>query len=180
MTDLPAIRQVEERLARLASHDPTHPDVRMVVKWRARDACEYCLMPSRSQFHVDHVIPQHRWRTYVERNPTPALQGDSRGAHHLDNFAWSCAFCNGSKGDQIARRVGQQNVRLFHPRIDLWEEHFILTDQYLLIVGVTEIGRATERALGFHDARSGGPLGARHRAIMDGAYPPPWARTWGF
>lgn len=30
------------------------------------------------------------------------------------------------------------------------------------------------------DPRRGGPLGARHRAIVEGRYPPPWARDWGY
>lgn len=46
------------------------------------------------------------------------------------------------------------------------------------IVGVSGIGRATEAALAFNDARLGGPLGTRHDAILVGRYPPAWAIRW--
>ncbi len=63
---------------------------------------------------------------------------------------------------------------------DRWEDHFLLRDGHFLIVGVTDVGRATEGALGFNDPRPNGPLVARHKAIMDGVYPPDWARGWGY
>ncbi|MBM3236006.1 hypothetical protein FJZ31_06870 [Candidatus Poribacteria bacterium] len=36
-----------------------------------------------------------------------------------------------------------QIVRLFHPRLDKWDEHFVLQRQTGVIEGLTEIGRAT-------------------------------------
>ena len=45
-------------------------------------------------------------------------------------------------------------------------------------MGAPGIGQATERALQFNDARSEGPIGTRHEAIVAGRYPPSWARAW--
>ena len=56
----------------------------------------------------------------------------------------------------------------------------MLTGAYLLVSGVTEIGRATERTLAFNDPGRRGPLVARHIAILDRVYPPAWARGWGY
>jgi hypothetical protein len=99
-----------------------------------------------------------------------------RGPEHLDNFAWCCPFCNVAKGQQVAHRVGRRPFRLFDPRRDRWSEHFTYVHNYLFIVGLPVIGRATEQALRFNDPRLNGPLGARHDAILIGRYPPTWAR----
>jgi hypothetical protein len=74
--------------------------------------------------------------------------------------------------------VGRRRVRLFDPRLDGWPEHFVLIGRALFVVGVTGPGRATKTTLGFHDPTLGGPLIARHGAVLDGSYPPLWARTW--
>ena len=42
-------------------HDPHNADVRLVVRLRARDACEYCLLPTSGKFEVDHIIPARLW-----------------------------------------------------------------------------------------------------------------------
>lgn len=172
------LQRLFEQLARQPSHDPHHPDVRLVVRARARDACEYCLMPTLSQFHVDHIVPASRWSAFVE-GTLPISPADAGcGPHHLDNFAWSCSFCNTYKGDAVLGRIGRQTYRLFQPRRDNWDEHFVLTDRSLLIRGLTEVGQMTVRILQFNDARPNGPLAARHAAIVDGIYPPGWASAW--
>ncbi|MBA2448216.1 MAG: HNH endonuclease [Chloroflexi bacterium] len=180
MAGSPGLRPVLERLARLSRHDPHDPDLRMVVQARAQDACEYCLMPTVMRFEIDHVIPHGRWQNYLDGKLLVQPHLGERGPDHLDNFAWSCSFCNGTKREQTSWRVGRQRFSLFNPRRARWSEHFVFADHFLFVVGVTEIGRATERAVGFNDPRRGGPLGARHRAIVEGRYPPPWARDWGY
>lgn len=180
MYESPALRQVQARLAGLPSHDPTHPDVRLVVQARAQDTCEYCLMPARTQYHVDHIIPVARWQSYLNGLLSLHPLVSDQIADHVDNFAWTCLYCNTAKGDRIQGRVGNRVARLFHPRRDVWEEHFMFTDGFLLISGLSELGRATELALGFNNARRNGPLAARHKGIVDGIYPPVWARGWGY
>jgi 5-methylcytosine-specific restriction endonuclease McrA len=180
MFEPPAIRQVRERLAQLPRHDPTHPDVRLVVQARARDACEYCLMPARTQYHVDHIVPVVRWQSYLEGVLSLKPLPSDVAADNLDNFAWSCSHCNASKGDRVHGRDGNSVHRLFHPRRDTWSKHFVLVEGYFLISGVSEVGRASVSVLGFNNPQRNGPLVARHKAILDGIYPPPWARGWGY
>ena len=57
MFESPAFQRMLERLAARPVHEPSNADVRTVMQMRARDACEYCLMPTWSRFEVDHIIP---------------------------------------------------------------------------------------------------------------------------
>jgi 5-methylcytosine-specific restriction endonuclease McrA len=108
--------------------------LRQRVAERAGWRCEYCLTPaafSTQPFEVDHVVPR------TEGGPTRA-----------DNLALSCG-CNGYKGMSIRARDPQsgRTVPLFHPRRQRWSRHFAWSDDSLLIVGLTETGRATVAAL---------------------------------
>lgn len=174
---LPASLQELEGKERNAPHNER---VRLAVRLRAHDACEYCLMPTTGQFHIDHIIPSSRWEDYVcGRLPVLPPEGPRRGPDHLDNFAWACPFCNATKGQVIARQVDRDMHRLFDPRRDHWEDHFVFLHNYLFITGVSLIGEATAQTLQFNDSRTGGPLGTRHDAVLVGRYPPIWARSWG-
>jgi hypothetical protein len=163
-------------LAGQSRHDPRERLVRLAAEVRARHACEYCLMPTGGQFQIDHIFPPMLWDRYTGGKLTGiAPQPGRRGPDHLDNYAWCCPFCNGRKGQRVAGRVGRRQARLFDPRNDHWPEHFILAGRALFIVGLTDVGRATEHILGFNDAVLGGPLAIRHLAILAGDYPPTWA-----
>jgi hypothetical protein len=137
-------------------------------------------MPTRSLFHVDHIVPTARWSEFLEGTLLVEPLASDRAANHIDNFAWSCPHCNTGKGDRTEGRVSSSRFRLFHPRRDRWEDHFVLTGGYLIIEGVTEIGKSTAKVLGFNDSRRNGPIVARHKAIVDRIYPPEWARSWGY
>jgi len=131
------------------------------------------------QFEVDHIVPPTLWPDYVAgRLPGVRPVSNRRGPQHLDNFGWSCAFCNNTKQRQISYQTDRHIVRLFDPRQDIWPDHFTFVHQYLFVLGTTAMGRATVSALGFNDARMEGPLGPRHDAILAGLYPPLWARPW--
>jgi hypothetical protein len=179
MFDTPALRWMRDTLDQAPSHSPFDDTVRQYVQMRARDACEYCLMPALSQFHVDHIVPHSRWRQYLTGSLLMEPRGSDREVDHIDNFAWACAYCNTFKVNRISARVGRSSHRLFHPRRDLWVEHFVLTEDFVLILGLTDIGKATVRALGFNDGRPNGPMTSRHKAVIVGIYPPVWARGWG-
>ena len=79
---------------------------------RAKRRCEYCHIPASayvSPFHVDHIIArQHGGETSVE------------------NLALACIYCNQRKGPNIAGRDPETGdiVLLFHPRRDVWGDHF--------------------------------------------------------
>jgi len=49
---------VQSRVAALrqrAVHDSHNADVREVVRLRANDACEYCLLPTLGKFEMEHI-----------------------------------------------------------------------------------------------------------------------------
>ena len=93
--------------------------------------CEYCVSPynfSTDFFHYEHIIPL-------------SLNGKTE----LENLARSCGICNNNKSDKIKHTdpLTKQIVRLYHPRQDVWADHFQWSDDNLHLVGITPIGRAT-------------------------------------
>ena len=110
------------------------------VATRANGRCEYCGMHQSLQgatFHVEHIVPQSRG-----------------GNSDLENLAWCCPACNLHKANRIESIDPGENVntRLFHPRQDIWPEHFEWVD--MRILGKTRIGRATIALLDLnHDRR---------------------------
>jgi len=108
------------------------------VAERADHLCEYCQAPEdvfNQEFEVDHIIARAR-----------------QGCDHLHNLALACRSCNLRKGDHAAARDPQtrQLVRLFHPRQDVWDEHFALDLETFRIEGLTPTGRATVVQLGLN------------------------------
>ncbi len=82
-------------------------------------------------FHIDHVLPRK-----------------SGGETGLSNLALACVSCSLRKG---AARLAQdpeggEVVSIFHPREQIWEEHFRQTEASE-IVGLTPTGRATAAKL---------------------------------
>jgi 5-methylcytosine-specific restriction endonuclease McrA len=129
--------------------------IRQEVARRAGYRCEYCLIHEEDTFYgcqVEHIIS-------IKHG----------GTDDLDNLAYACAFCNYSKGANIATVLGEPDrmVRLYNPRRDSWQEHFRLEGAY--IVPISEIGEATVKVLGLnHPAR----VMEREMLIRAGKYPP--------
>ena len=101
------------------------------VAARANGYCEYCASPvtvSLSSFCADHVYPY-------------SLGGET----DLANLAYACQGCNSFKHLNLHARdlYTGRFVPLFNPRLMKWTEHFEWTDDYLRMVGITAIGRAT-------------------------------------
>lgn len=124
------------------------------LRQRAGNACEYCRLPqrfSRLTFALDHVIArQHRGQTAES------------------NLALACAFCNRHKGPNIAGVDPQTRkmIRLFHPRRDVWSEHFRWTGSVL--IGLTDVARATIAVLAInHPAQ----MAIRNTLIDEGEFP---------
>lgn len=112
--------------------------LRALVRQRAQDCCEYCRLPQAASqfasFHVEHIIARQHG-----------------GTTEPDNLALACSFCNFHKGPNIAsldRSTGQL-LPLFHPRRDVWDEHF--TWRGTTIVGLTAIGCVTVELLAMND-----------------------------
>jgi hypothetical protein len=100
------------------------------IRERAAARCEYCRLPdfalSPAEFHVEHIVARKH-----------------RGSDRPDNLAWACIFCNLYKGPNLASFDPDTDslTRLFHPRQDLWTEHFRMVNER--IIGLTPIGRTT-------------------------------------
>lgn len=108
-------------------------ELRRAVRLRARDCCEYCLVPESMTLavhEIDHVIAEKHG------GPTDA-----------DNLALACVLCNGFKGSDLASIDPESGaiVPLFNPRRDRWTEHFRLETGR--IQPLTASGRATVRLL---------------------------------
>lgn len=103
--------------------------MRRQVFERAKGCCEYCLIPNVATFaphEIDHVIAEkHGERTA------------------LDNLALSCTLCNKHKGSDLASIDPETGkiIPLYHPRQDLWLEHFRLSGSEFM--PLTPIGRVT-------------------------------------
>jgi hypothetical protein len=103
-------------------------------------------------FQIDHII--------AEKHGGPTV---------LENLAYCCLPCNAYKGPNIAgvTRGTQEVVRLFHPRTDIWEEHFAWEGARLL--GRTSIGRVTIAVLAINAPYR---LEFRHALSAEGIFPP--------
>jgi len=174
-----ALRVRIAELNRVPRHDPRDPRVRDIVNQRATDACEYCLMPTRGKFEVEHIVPVVRWFDYLGKQYPglrPAEWLNLPTHDHINNFAWACFFCNRTKGGQPRPYM---STRLFDPRYDHWPDHFEFssTKGYGVILPRTIIGVYTVQALKFHNGGAEGPLAERYSVVLKGDYPPPWLRV---
>lgn len=86
-----------------------------------------------------------------------------------DNLALACFYCNTNKGPNIAGidPASGEVVRLFHPRKDVWAEHFFWEGPTLK--SHTPIGRATIGVLRINDPDY---VAVRASLIAEGAFPP--------
>lgn len=88
------------------------PKLRQLVRTRADNRCEYCLLPQSVALHKhepDHIIPrQHEGKT------------------ESDNLALACMRCNRYKGPNVGSfdpHTGKL-VPFFDPRTQEWSDHF--------------------------------------------------------
>ncbi|MCU0493415.1 MAG: HNH endonuclease [Chloroflexaceae bacterium] len=101
------------------------------VALRAGHRCEYCHAPEvvfNFPFEVEHIVPV-------------SLQGSDTEA----NLALACRSCNLWKAAHVSGLDPETSAetRLYHPREDSWEQHFIVDVEQGEIQGQTSIGRAT-------------------------------------
>ena len=111
------------------------------MRQRAKFLCEYCHTSELWQyvpFTVDHVLP--------------IAKGGETG---LENLALACFHCNRRKSDSVTAVDPQTDemVPLFDPRQDKWNEHFIWSEDGLIIVPLTAVGRATVTQLALNRER---------------------------
>lgn len=128
--------------------------LRRLVFERACHLCEYCLIhqaDAQFTFQVDHIISRKH-----------------RGATKADNLALACLRCNVAKGTDQGAFVGRPPllVRLYHPRVDRWADHFSLSG--VRIVALSSIGAATVQLLNLNDSAR---LLLRRALAKAGRYP---------
>ena len=104
---------------------------RRVVRNSAGNCCEYCHSPepfSPSSFSIEHIDPRS--------------QG---GDDDVKNLALSCQECNNRKYVSTSARdpLSGEIVFLFHPRRNIWSDHFVWNDDFTVLLGLTKTGRAT-------------------------------------
>jgi len=131
--------------------------IKRTVIARAEERCKYCQCWARNStytFNIDHIFPISKG-----------------GQDILSNLAYSCYGCNNHKSDKTTATdpKTQQEVRLFNPRTDEWNEHFEWSEDALQVIGLTEIGRATIDCLKLNRK---GIVNLRRLTIMSGEHPP--------
>jgi HNH endonuclease len=130
---------------------------REFVAHRAYFCCEYCLSQhglSNDDFAVEHIIAK--------------AQG---GGDALDNLAFACQGCNSRKYTAIEAidPVSNTLVPLYHPRHDVWGNHFIWSDNFEEMIGLTPTGRATIGRLDLNRPRL---VNLRRALRIAGEHPP--------
>jgi hypothetical protein len=108
-----------------------------------------------ARLEIEHIIPL------------------SKGGSSDEFNLWlACPLCNRYKGDKtiaIDPETGQ-TAPLFHPRIQVWVEHFCWSKDGLQIIGQTPTGRATVAALRLSDDPDA--LQVRGYWVLAGWHPP--------
>jgi hypothetical protein len=123
----------------------------------ARHRCGYCLTSARitgAPLEIDHIVPESLGGLTVR-----------------ENLWLACSMCNDHKGNRIAAvdpRSGEE-VRIFDPRRQLWEDHFEWSADGDVIIGKTPTGRATIAAVRLNRAAL---VEARRGWVSAGWHPP--------
>ena len=127
-----------------------------LVRNRALGRCEYCGIPeadSGLRFHVEHIIAKQHG-----------------GGDEEENLGLACPDCNWRKGTNLSGIDPHSNqvTRLFHPRKDIWGDHF--NAEPPRIQGATAEGRTTAWLLDMNS-----PIRLRHRLWLSqlGDWPMP-------
>lgn len=98
---------------------------------RAHYCCEYCQSQERyspDSFSIEHIIPISK-----------------SGNNQLDNLAFACQGCNNHKFVSVEAidPLTEEIAPLYHPRQQVWADHFTWNEDCSLVIGLTPTGRAT-------------------------------------
>jgi HNH endonuclease len=123
----------------------------------ARNRCGYCLaqeLVTGIPMEFEHI--------------KPVAQG---GKIVKENLWLSCSLCNSIKQDREEAQdpITKEIVPLFNPRTQVWSEHFGWEQNATIMVGKTEIGRATIVLL---DLNKKIRVDARRIWVLTGYHPP--------
>lgn len=108
--------------------NPSWKTIKELVHTRANRCCEYCQtceLNIGQTLHIEHISPN--------------------GNDHPDNLCLACPNCNLSKGTAVTAvdPTTDEEVPLFNPRKQKWDNHFQWQDNHAMIQGITQTGRAT-------------------------------------
>lgn len=131
---------------------------RKIIIERAKECCEYCRSQARfalQSFSVEHIIPRSKG-----------------GETTLDNLALACQGCNNHKYNKTVGidSINNNFVPLYHPRKQLWHQHFAWNQNFTEIIGLTPTGRATVETLKLNRE---GVVNLRQVLYSVGEHPPP-------
>lgn len=135
---------------------------RKEVANRARGYCEYC-------YSLEDYSPDgFSGLGFAQLHILPRSLG---GETSLNNLAFSCQRCNNHKYIRVAAYdlMSGETVRLFNPRQDSWVEHFVWSEDFLYVIGLTPTGRATIEALQLNRQNV---VNLRRALLVLGEHPP--------
>ncbi len=137
--------------------DRISASLRQTICDRAQNCCEYCGCPAEylpDSFTIDHIQPHQ-----------------SGGLSTLENLAWACNGCNGYKHTRTLYidPETEEEVMLFNPRKENWDNHFTWISNYRQIIGRSPTGRATIDALKLNRS---GLMNLRRLLSNSQLYPP--------
>ncbi len=123
----------------------------------AKNRCEYCQTQKTligQPLEIDHIVPKARG-----------------GSSEITNLCLACPRCNRYKSSkvEVVFPDSAQPVPLFHPYHQRWEDHFAWSDNGVIIIGLTLIGRATVKALSMNNDDV---VQSRHIWVSWGYHPP--------
>ncbi len=127
------------------------------VQERAKHCCEYCLSQAKfsaDTFAIEHIIPRIK-----------------NGNENLENLAFACQRCNNHKYTATHSLDSATGliVSLYHPRTDIWQQHFQWSDDFTEILGISPSGRATVQKLQLNRQ---GLINLRQIFVQVGLHPP--------
>lgn len=107
---------------------------------RANHRCEYCHAPElvfNFPFEVEHITPLSQ-----------------QGTNDESNLALACRSCNLRKAIRISGIDNDSNseVQFFHPRQNLWGEHFQIDTEAGMVMEITAVGKVTVENLKMNSA----------------------------
>ncbi len=128
---------------------------RRLIHELAGGCCEYCRLGRGEQsakFHIDHII---------------AIKHG--GEDMNQNLCLACLDCNLKKGANVAALdpLDGKPTTLFHPRLQVWNEHFQIEDD-ASVMGITPEGRTTVSVLGINSEIR---RRQRYKEMLLGNYP---------
>lgn len=110
------------------------------IREDAHQRCGFCQCQQEYSFYrltIEHIIPRSN---FAPNDPQ---------MHAESNLWLSCQTCNSHKSSKTHATdpVSGEQVSLFNPRTQDWNDHFQWSEDGVSVVGTTPIGRATVTAL---------------------------------